>query len=90
MVGIPVKDWEFVSVVVRGVSVCLEPTKVVRQIERDFDLSSDVLTRKRVSTHPRYFQDQSTTCVNFPWIPVTECVNFPGYPGRVDTCLSPS
>ena len=29
MVGIPVKGWEFFSVVVRGVSVCLEPTHVV-------------------------------------------------------------
>jgi hypothetical protein len=42
------------------------------QIERDFGASSNVLTRKHGSTDPRYFQDQSTTCVNFPWIPVPE------------------
>ncbi len=30
------------------------------------------MTRKHDSTDPRYFQDQSTTCVNFPWIPVDE------------------
>ena len=42
------------------------------QIERDFGAASDVLTRKRGSTDPRYFQAQSTACVNFPWIPVAE------------------
>ena len=42
------------------------------QIERDFGAASDVLTRKRGSTDPRYFQAQSTACVNFPWIPVPE------------------
>ena len=42
------------------------------QIERDFGAASDVLTRKHGNTDPRYFQDQSTTCVNFPWIPVAE------------------
>ena len=42
------------------------------QIERDFDAVSDVLTRKRDSTDPTYFQAQSTACVNFPWIPVAE------------------
>ena len=42
------------------------------QIERDFGAASDVLTRKRDSTDPRYFQAQSTACVNFPWIPVAE------------------
>ena len=42
------------------------------QIERDFGAASDVLTRKHGSTDPRYFQGQSTACVNFPWIPVTE------------------
>ena len=43
MVGIPTKDWEFVSLVVRGVTVCLEPTNVVGQIECDFGVVSDVL-----------------------------------------------
>ena len=42
------------------------------QIERDFGAASDVLTHKHVITDPRYFQDQSTSCVNFPWIPVAE------------------
>ena len=40
------------------------------QIERDCGSASDVLTRG--STDPRYFQAQSTACVNFPWIPVAE------------------
>ena len=72
MVDIPTKDWEFVSVVVRGVSVCLDPTNVVGQIEHDFGVVSDVLTRKHGSTDSRHFQAQSTACVNFPWIPVPE------------------
>ena len=42
------------------------------QIDRDFGTASDVLTRELGSTDPKYFQDQSTTCVNFPWIPVGE------------------
>ena len=42
------------------------------QIEYDFDTSSDVLTRKHDNTDPRYFQAQSTVCVNFSWIPVAE------------------
>ncbi len=42
------------------------------QIERDFGSTSDVLTRKRGSTDPSFFQTQSTVCVNFPWIPVAE------------------
>jgi hypothetical protein len=36
------------------------------QIENDFDASSDVLTRKRVSTDPTYFQDQTTGVVPTP------------------------
>ena len=40
------------------------------QIECDCGSASDVLTRG--STDPRYFQAQSTACVNFPWIPVAE------------------
>ena len=39
------------------------------QIERHFDSTSDVLTLKRGSTDPRYFQSQSTSYVNFPWLP---------------------
>ena len=39
------------------------------QIERDFGVASDVLTRQRGSTDPRYFQAQTTGCVNFPWLP---------------------
>jgi hypothetical protein len=39
------------------------------QIKRDFGAASDVLTRKRGSTDPRYFQVQATGCVNFPWLP---------------------
>ena len=30
------------------------------------------MTRKRDTTDPKYFQTQSTACVNFPWIPVAE------------------
>ena len=48
MVGIPAKDWEFVSVVVRGVTVCLEPTNVSERmtvtillVHRDFSLSEE-------------------------------------------------
>ena len=40
--------------------------------ERDFGVASDVLTRKRGSTDPRYFEVQSTECVNFPWIPAAD------------------
>ena len=39
------------------------------QIERDFGATSDVLTLKRGSTDPRYFQAQTIGCVNFPWLP---------------------
>jgi hypothetical protein len=39
------------------------------QIERDFGAVSDVLTLKRGSTDPRYFQAQTIGCVNFPWLP---------------------
>jgi hypothetical protein len=39
------------------------------QIERDFGAASDVLTLKRGSTDPRYFQAQTIACVNFPWLP---------------------
>jgi hypothetical protein len=42
------------------------------QIERDFDVVSDVLTRKRGNTDPTYFQAQTTACVNFPWLPAPE------------------
>jgi hypothetical protein len=62
VVDISVEDWEFVSVIVRGVSVS-------GQIERDFGEASDILTLKRDITDPRYFQVQVTGCVNFPWLP---------------------
>ena len=39
------------------------------QVERDFDATSDVLTLKRDTTDPRYFQSQTTSCVNFPYLP---------------------
>jgi hypothetical protein len=42
------------------------------QIERDFGAVSDVLTQKRGSTDPRYFQAQTTACVSFPWLPAPE------------------
>jgi hypothetical protein len=42
------------------------------QIERDFGAASDVLTLKRGSTDPRYFEAQTTACVNFPWLPAPE------------------
>jgi hypothetical protein len=40
--------------------------------ERDFGAASDVLTLKRGSTDPRYFEAQTTACVNFPWLPAPE------------------
>jgi hypothetical protein len=36
------------------------------------EAESDVLTGKHDITDPRYFQAQSTTCVNFPWVPAPE------------------
>jgi hypothetical protein len=42
------------------------------QIERDFGVVSDVLTRKHGISDPRYFQTQKTACVNFPWLPGPE------------------
>ena len=45
------------------------------QIEIDFGTASDHLTRKRGRTGPRFFQAQSTVCVNFPWL--TEAADMP-------------
>jgi hypothetical protein len=40
--------------------------------ELDFGASFDVLTLKRGTTDPRYFQAQTTAFVNFPWLPEAE------------------
>ena len=74
MVGISEEDREFVSVIYE-VCQCVSGRPMSSgQIERDFGAASDVLTLKRGSTDPRYFQAQTIGCVNFrvPDIYVTE------------------